>query len=62
MDWSTQQHFGGAQPTQDGANPEQLNRLDWYTVTNWSKPYPGDPAIFAPAAVPGANRPAGEIG
>ena len=60
--WSAQQHFGGAQPTQDSANPEQLNRLDWYTVTNWSKPYPGDSAIFAPAAVPGANLPAGEIG
>ena len=60
--WSDQQHFGGSRPTQDSANPQQLNRLDWYTVTNWSQPYPGDPAIFAPADVPGANRPAGEIG
>lgn len=60
--WSANQHFGGSTPTQDTANPQQLNRVDWYTVTNWSKPYPGDSAILAPADVPGANRPAGEIG
>jgi len=60
--WSATQHFGGSHPAQDTANPAQLNRLDWYTVTNWSKPYPGDPTIFAPAEVPGADRPNGEIG
>jgi YVTN family beta-propeller protein len=60
--WSDAQHFGGAQSAPDRVNPAQLNRLDWYTVTNWSKPYPGDSAIYAPADVPGANRPSGEIG
>ncbi len=57
--WSATQHFGGSHPAQDTANPAQPNRLDWYTVTNWSKPYPGDPTIFAPAEVPGADRPNG---
>ncbi len=53
--WSATQHFGGSQPAQDSANPAQLNRVDRYTVTNWSKPYPGDPTILAPDDVPGAT-------
>ncbi len=56
--WSGKQNF----TTQDMVNPEQLNRLNWYTVTNWSKPYPGDAKIFAPTQVPGANLPVGDIG
>jgi len=60
--WSAKQHFGGPRPAQDAANPAQLNRLDWYTVTNWAKPYPGDEKIFAPADVPGAYGPSGELG
>jgi YVTN family beta-propeller protein len=54
--WSAQQHFGGAQPAPDMANPAQLNRLDWYSAHNWSKPYPGDNKILTPSQVPGGNR------
>ena len=54
--WSALQHFGGSQPAPDMANPAQLNRLDWYSATRWTKPYPGDKAILAPARVPGGNR------
>lgn len=53
--WSTEQHFGGAQPAPDMANPAQLNRLDWYTAHDWSVPYPGDVAILAPDQVPGGS-------
>lgn len=54
--WSADQHFGGSRPAPDMANPEQLNRLDWYSATGWTKPYPGDRAILAPYKVLGANR------
>lgn len=56
--WSGHQHFGGYQPFPDQANPAQLNRLDWYSATGWTKPYPGDKKILAPSQVPGANLPA----
>ena len=48
--------------TEDAANPAQLNRLDWYTATGWSKPYPGDKAILGPYQVPGWDRPAADLG
>ena len=60
--WSTQQSFGGAKATEDVANPAQLNRLDWYTVTGWTKPYPGDKAVLGPYQVPGWDHPAAELG
>ena len=61
-EWSTHQHFGGAYPDEDQANPAMLNRLDWYSATGWTKPYPGDKKILAPGQVPGRNLPAGYLG
>jgi YVTN family beta-propeller protein len=55
--WSAHQQFGGAKPAEDASNPAQLNRLDWYASTGWSKPYPGDRAILGPYQVPGWDRP-----
>jgi YVTN family beta-propeller protein len=60
--WSTHQHFGGAKPNEDQANPAMLNRLDWYSATGWVRPYPGDTKILAPGQVPGRNLPADYIG
>ncbi|SDJ26507.1 40-residue YVTN family beta-propeller repeat-containing protein [Frankineae bacterium MT45] len=59
--WSTHQNFGGSQPAQDRANPAQLNRLDWYSATGWSKPYPGDKRILGPYEVPGWDMPAADL-
>jgi len=47
----------GSHAVPDATNPAQLNRYDWYTATNWSKPYPGDKSILAPDQVPGRNVP-----
>jgi YVTN family beta-propeller protein len=72
--WSRGQHFNatGATPTpkdqgqgqaiEDWANPEQLNRLDWYSAHGWRVPYPGDKRILAPDQVPGRNLPADYLG
>ncbi len=60
--WEANQHFGGLRPIVDYANPEQLNRFDWYSAHDWTVPYPGDQAILAPAQVPGANLPADYLG
>ena len=60
--WSTHQQFGGAKPSEDRANPAQLNRLDWYSSTGWTRPYPGDTSIFGPYQVPGWDRPAADLG
>ncbi len=46
--WSANQHFGGAHPAPDLANPAQLNRLEWYSAHGWTKPYPGDKSILGP--------------
>ena len=58
--WSADQHFGGSSPAPDRANPAQLNRLDWYSSTNWTMPYPGDPSILAPDQVPGGSTGGGD--
>ena len=50
--WSRGQHFNSIQ---DWANPEQLNRLDWYSAHDWKVPYPGDRSILPPSQVPGAQ-------
>jgi hypothetical protein len=60
--WSTHQHFTGRHASEDKANPAQLNRLDWYAATGWTRPYPGDGSVLAPNRVPGRNRPAAELG
>ena len=60
--WSRTGRFNGTQPIQDWANPEQLNRLDWYSAHGWKVPYPGDATILAPTAVPGHNLPADYLG
>ena len=52
----------GANAVPDATNPAQLNRYDWYTATNWSKPYPGDAKILAPNQVPGRNLPSNLLG
>ncbi len=43
-------------------NPAQLNHLDWYASTGWTRPYPGEKSILGPYQVPGWNQPAAEIG
>jgi YVTN family beta-propeller protein len=60
--WSGHQRFGGSNPLEDQANPAMLNRLDWYSATGWTKPYPGDAKILAPSQVPGAKLPANYLG
>lgn len=60
--WSQHQAFGGAKSAEDQSNPAQLNRLDWYSATNWTKPYPGDKTILGPYQVPGWDRPAQDLG
>lgn len=52
----------GANAAPDATNPAQLNRYDWYTSTNWSKPFPGDKQILAPDQVPGRNLPSDLLG
>jgi YVTN family beta-propeller protein len=52
--WLKLQHTtGGTNATPDYANPEQMNRYDWYANSNFTKPYPGDSKIYAPNLVPG---------
>jgi YVTN family beta-propeller protein len=41
----------------DKVNQAQLGRYNWYTATGWTKPFPGDDAIYAPDEVPGRNIP-----
>ncbi|MDX6258087.1 MAG: hypothetical protein QOJ11_4421 [Frankiales bacterium] len=60
--WSAHQQFGGGKPLADASNPAMLNRLDWYTATGWTKPYPGDKAILGPYQVPGWDKPAQDLG
>jgi hypothetical protein len=60
--WLTTGHFSGKNAIADYANPEQLNRYDWYTNHGWTVPYPGDKAVYYPAQVPGANLPADYLG
>ena len=60
--WSTHQQFSGGKAAEDAAVPALLNRLDWYTSTGWTKPYPGDSKILGPYEVPGWDAPAQDIG
>jgi YVTN family beta-propeller protein len=52
--WSTRQDFSHP----DMVNPAELDRFDFYTTTDWRRPYPGDAAVLSPAQVPGADLPA----
>lgn len=58
--WLSKQHTQGNGAKADFANPEQMNRFTWYDAHNWSTPYPGDPQIYAPDDVPGANIPSSD--
>ncbi len=60
--WSRHSKLSGAGAMVDWANPQQLNRLDWYSAHGWKQPYPGDKAILSPNEVPGAKLPAGYLG
>ncbi|BEP13540.1 alkaline phosphatase family protein [Acidothermaceae bacterium B102] len=60
--WSAHQNFGGGKPEADASNPALLNRIDWYTATGWTKPYPGDKAILSPYQVPGWDKPSLDLG
>ena len=56
--WLKLQHTtGGTNAVPDYANPEQMNRYDWYVNSNFTKPYPGDSKIYAPNEVPGVYLP-----
>jgi hypothetical protein len=59
--WLKLQHTsGGTNAVPDYADPEQMNRYDWYVNSNFTKPYPGDGKIFAPNEVPGAYLPSSD--
>jgi hypothetical protein len=59
--WLKLQHTsGGTNAVPDYANPEQMNRYDWYVNSNFTKPYPGDGKIFAPNEVPGVYLPSSD--
>jgi hypothetical protein len=60
--WSKQQAKLGNYAHQDRVNPEQENRLTWYSTHNWSVAYPGDPKIYLPGQVPGHKLPVSYIG
>ena len=60
-EWSALQQTGGSKPEGDQVDPAQLNRVDWYSATGWTKPYPGDRRILAPDEVPGRDLPPQEI-
>src|SRR5215472_9657636 len=60
--WLSHQHLTGPKAVPDYANPEQMNRYQWYATTGWTKPYPGDSKIYAPNQVPGAYIPAADSG
>jgi hypothetical protein len=58
--WKSQQRLTGPDARADFANPAQMNHLSWYEAHDWTKPYPGEDKIFAPADVPGAIIPSAE--
>jgi YVTN family beta-propeller protein len=58
--WKSQQRLTGPEARADFANPAQMNHFDWYQAHDWTKPYPGEAKIVAPADVPGAAIPAAE--
>jgi len=57
QEWLGHQRTMGKNPVPDFANPNQLNRFDWYQTHQWAVPYPGDPKIYAPSQVPGGDSP-----
>jgi energy-coupling factor transporter ATP-binding protein EcfA2 len=59
--WSAQQKTNGSKPEEDRTNPAQLNRIDWYASTGWTRPYPGDSRILGPNEVPGKDDPPQEL-
>ena len=59
-EWKSQQRLTGPDARADFANPAQMNHLSWYEAHDWTKPYPGEDKIVAPADVPGAAIPAAE--
>jgi hypothetical protein len=60
--WLKLQHTTGTNAVPDYANPEQMNRYDWYVNSNFTKPYPGDSKIYAPNEVPGVYLPSSDSG
>ena len=58
--WASHQRLTGPHAVPDYANAEQMNRYTWYQTHNWTKPYPGDKKVYAPADVPGAYLPSPE--
>jgi YVTN family beta-propeller protein len=58
--WKSHQRLTGPNAVPDFANPAQMNHFTWYQTHDWTKPYPGEAKIFAPADVPGAYIPSSE--
>ncbi|MEZ0073695.1 bifunctional YncE family protein/alkaline phosphatase family protein [Planotetraspora sp. GP83] len=58
--WKSQQRFAGPDAKADSANPAQMNHFSWYEAHDWTKPYPGETAIYTPDQVPGAYIPSSE--
>ena len=59
-DWLKLQRTTGPNAVPDYANPEQMNRYDWYVNSNFTQPYPGDSKIYAPDQVPGVYLPSSD--
>ncbi|MDJ0345366.1 bifunctional YncE family protein/alkaline phosphatase family protein [Streptomyces sp. H10-C2] len=59
-DWKSHQRLTGPNAVPDFANPAQMNHFTWYQTHDWTKPYPGEDKIFAPADVPGASIPSSQ--
>jgi len=58
--WLKLQRTTGGNAVPDYANPEQMNRYDWYVNSNFTQPYPGDSKIYAPDQVPGVYLPSSD--
>lgn len=58
--WASHQRLTGTHAVPDYADNEQMNRYTWYQTHDWTKPYPGDKKVYAPADVPGAYLPSAE--
>jgi YVTN family beta-propeller protein len=58
IQWRNRQKFRGKNARPDSAKPLLLDRYDWYSAHDWTRAYPGDPKVYRPNEVPGADLPA----
>lgn len=59
--WQEEQPFDSpTNPKEDASSPAQMSRFTWYQAHFFQQPYPGDPKIYEPEDVPGADNPGDE--